>query len=160
MFLYWNVASSVIYCGYLNILREKSLAIYMYFGDSQFRRNRTLNLKVSKIYVDKRSRVRWHNQIEISLNVKSDFIPLCLNSLSGNNAISFRLKVSLFCQMFRSKSKKVKNGIKLNVMFTLCVQFLVENRIFPNYLPFNWITFEIKMLSRSNPHYDVGFCFF
>ena len=38
------------------ILREKSLA--MYFGDKQFTRNRTLNLKVSKIYVDKRSRVR------------------------------------------------------------------------------------------------------
>ena len=37
-------------------LREKSLAIY--FGDSQFRRNRTFNLKVSKINVDKRSRVR------------------------------------------------------------------------------------------------------
>ena len=38
------------------ILREKSLAIY--FGDSQFRRNRTFNFIVSKIYVDKRSRVR------------------------------------------------------------------------------------------------------
>ena len=35
------------------ILREKSLAIY--FGDSQFRRNRTFNFIVSKIYVDKRS---------------------------------------------------------------------------------------------------------
>ena len=32
--------------------------------------------------------------------------------------------------MFRSKSKKVKNGLKLNVMFTLFIQFLVENRIF------------------------------
>ena len=39
-----------------HILREKSLAIY--FDDSQFRRNRTLNFIVSKIYVDKRSRVR------------------------------------------------------------------------------------------------------
>ena len=38
------------------ILREKSLAIY--FGDSQFRRNRTSNFIVSKIYVDKHSRVR------------------------------------------------------------------------------------------------------
>ena len=38
------------------ILREKCLAIY--FGDSQFRRNRTFNFIVSKIYVDKRSRVR------------------------------------------------------------------------------------------------------
>ena len=28
--------------------------------------------------------------------------------------------------MFRSKSKKVKNGLKLNVIFTLFVQFLVE----------------------------------
>ena len=35
------------------ILREKSLAIY--FGDSQFRRNRNFNFIVSKIYVDKRS---------------------------------------------------------------------------------------------------------
>ena len=39
-------------------LREKSLAIY--FEDSQFRRNWTFNFIVSKIYVDKRSRVRWH----------------------------------------------------------------------------------------------------
>ena len=38
-----------------NILREKSLAIY--FEDSQFRRNRTFNFIVSKLYVDKRSRV-------------------------------------------------------------------------------------------------------
>ena len=41
---------------HVNILREKSLAIY--FEDSQFRRNRTMNFIVSKIYVDKRSRVR------------------------------------------------------------------------------------------------------
>ena len=34
----------------------KSLAIY--FLDSQFRRNRTFNFTVSKIYDDKRSRVR------------------------------------------------------------------------------------------------------
>ena len=40
----------------VTILREKSLAIY--FEDSQFRRNRTFNFIVSKIYVDKRSRVR------------------------------------------------------------------------------------------------------
>ena len=39
-----------------NILREKSLAIY--FEDSQLRRNRTFNFIVSKLYVDKRSRVR------------------------------------------------------------------------------------------------------
>ena len=39
-----------------NILREKSLAIY--FGDPQFRRNRTFNFIESKIYVDKRSRIR------------------------------------------------------------------------------------------------------
>ena len=38
-----------------HILREKSLATY--FGDSQFRRNWTFNFIVSKIYVDKRSRV-------------------------------------------------------------------------------------------------------
>ena len=44
----------------LIILREKSLAIY--FEDSQFRRNKTFNFKVSSIYdnVDKRSRVRCH----------------------------------------------------------------------------------------------------
>ena len=90
----------------------------------------------------------------------SDFMPPCLNSLSDNSAISFRLKVSFFCQMFRSKSKKVKNGLKLNVMFTLFVQFLVENHIFPNYLPFDRKAFEIKMLSRSNPQYEVGFCLF
>ena len=33
------------------ILREKSLAIY--FGDSQFRRNRIFDIIISKIYVDK-----------------------------------------------------------------------------------------------------------
>ena len=38
------------------ILRGKSLAIN--FGDSQFRRSRTFNFIVSKIYVDKRSQVR------------------------------------------------------------------------------------------------------
>ena len=73
----------------------------------------------------------------MSHNVKSDFMPPCLNSLSGNSANSFRLKVSFLCHMFRSKSKKVKNGLKLNVMFTIYVQFLVENLIYPNYLPFN-----------------------
>ena len=40
------------------ILKEKSLAIY--FEGSQFRRNMTFNFIVSKIYVDKRSRVRLH----------------------------------------------------------------------------------------------------
>ena len=41
---------------YIYILREKSLAIY--FEDSKFRRNMTFNFIVSKIYVDKRPRVR------------------------------------------------------------------------------------------------------
>ena len=59
---------------YIYIPRGKSLAIY--FGDSQLRRNRTFNFKVSKIYVDKRSRVRWLSQVDISHNVKSDFMPL------------------------------------------------------------------------------------
>ena len=72
-----------------------------------------------------------------SNNVKSGFMPPWLNSLSGFSANSFRLKVSFFWQMFRFKSKKVKNGLKLNVMLTLFVQFLVENRIYPNYLPFD-----------------------
>ena len=40
----------------LYILREKSLATY--FEDSQLRRNWTFNFIVSKIYVDKSSRVR------------------------------------------------------------------------------------------------------
>ena len=39
-----------------NILREKSLAIN--FEDSQIRRNRTFNFIVSKIDVDKHSRVQ------------------------------------------------------------------------------------------------------
>ena len=66
-------------------------------------------------------------------------MPPCFNSLSGNSVNNVRLKISFVCPMFKSKSKKVKNGLKLNVMFTLFVQFLVENRIFPNYmyLPFN-----------------------
>ena len=41
---------------YLIYTEGKSLAIY--FEDSQFRRNRTFNFIVSKIYVDKGSRVR------------------------------------------------------------------------------------------------------
>ena len=40
----------------INILREKSLAIY--FEDSQFRRNRTFNFILSNIYDNKRSRIR------------------------------------------------------------------------------------------------------
>ena len=39
----------------LNLPREKSLAIY--FEDSQSRRNRSFNIIVSKLYVDKLSRV-------------------------------------------------------------------------------------------------------
>ena len=58
-------------------------------------------------------------------------------SLYGYSANSFRQKVSFFCQMFRSKIMNVKNGLKLNAMFTFFVKFLVENRIFSNYLPFN-----------------------
>ena len=58
-----------------NYTEGKSLAIY--FEDSQFRRNRTFNFILSKIYVDKRSRVRRHKQVEISHNVKSDFMPPC-----------------------------------------------------------------------------------
>ena len=54
------------------------------------------------------------------------FMSPCQNSLFDNSVNSFRLKVSFFCQMFRSKSKKVENGLKLNVMFTLFVQFLVK----------------------------------
>ena len=39
-----------------HILREKRSAIY--FQESQYRRNRTFNFIISKIYVDKHSRVR------------------------------------------------------------------------------------------------------
>ena len=46
--------------------------------------------------------------------------------------------------MFRSKSKKVKTGLKLNVLFNFFLQFLVENIIFSNYLPFNWIALKLK----------------
>ena len=47
----------MVLSGWLNIYTEgKSLA--KYFGDSQFKRNRTFNSIVSKIYVDKRSRVQ------------------------------------------------------------------------------------------------------
>ena len=46
----------IIFLLYIAILREKSLAIY--FEDSQFRRNRTFNIILSNIYVDKRSRIR------------------------------------------------------------------------------------------------------
>ena len=42
--------------------------------------------------------------------------------------------ISFICQMFKSKSKKkVKTGVKLNVLFTLFVHILVENRILSNY---------------------------
>ena len=49
-------AKVLIYRCSVYILREKSLAIY--FEDSQFRVNKTFNFIVSKIYVDKHSRVR------------------------------------------------------------------------------------------------------
>ena len=39
-----------------SILSEKSLAIY--FGNSQFRRNRNFNFIISKTYVDKRLGVK------------------------------------------------------------------------------------------------------
>ena len=45
---------------------------------------------------------------------KSIFKSPCLNSLSGNSANRFPLKVSFFSQMFRSKSQKVKTVLKLN----------------------------------------------
>ena len=54
-----NIFKFNIYWGFKKseyILREKSLAIY--FEDSQLKRNRTFNILVSKIYVDKRLRVR------------------------------------------------------------------------------------------------------
>ena len=53
--LVWDKVNELC-CEIFNILREKSLAIY--FEDSQFRRNGTFNFIVSKINVDKRSRVR------------------------------------------------------------------------------------------------------
>ena len=58
--------------------------------------------------------------------------------------IVFCKNFDFFRQMFRSKSKILKP-----------VQFLVEDLNFSNYLPFNWISFEIKMLSRSNPPYKI-----
>ena len=52
-----NIAyACLLVYGLFNILREKSLAIY--FEDSQLRRKETFDFIVSKIYVDKRSRVR------------------------------------------------------------------------------------------------------
>ena len=54
--------------------------------------------------------------VEISHNVKSEFMPPRLNSLSGNSTNIFRLKISFLCQMVRSKNQKVKNGLKLNDM--------------------------------------------
>ena len=74
------------------------------------------------------TRLTFHVMLSLIL------FPPCLNSLSGNSANNFRLKVSVFCQMFRSKSKKLKNGLKLKIIFTVSVQLSVENRIFPNYV--------------------------
>ena len=62
-------------CPTITKMREKSLAIY--FGDSQFRGNRIFNFIISKIYVDKRLRVRCHLPVDISHVVKSDFKSLC-----------------------------------------------------------------------------------
>ena len=58
------------------------------------------------------------------------------NGLSGNCVSSFLLEVSFFHQMFRSKDKKVKTSLKLNVLFTPFVQFLVENHILFKLPPF------------------------
>ena len=84
--------------------------------------------------------------------------PLAKTAYLAIVRIVFDLKCHFVCPMFRSKSKKVKNGLNRMLCYPFCT-VLAENHIFANYLPFNWITFEIKMLSRSNPHYEVGFCF-
>ena len=54
--LIYKLKRIIVKPSFHTILREKSLAIY--FEDSQFIRIKTFNFIVSKIYVDKRSRVR------------------------------------------------------------------------------------------------------
>ena len=68
-----------------NILREKSLAIYL--RGSQFRRNGIFNFIMSKIYVDERSRVRLHLEVDVSHNVKS-------NDISHNVKSNFKFHCS------------------------------------------------------------------
>ena len=150
-----NIFRYILIHLYGTILREKSLATN--FGDSQFRRNRIYNFIISKLYVDKRL---WAEYNEINRLTVSHNVSAILSSLSGNSANIFLLKVLRFHQMFRSKSPKVKNGLKLNVLFTTLLQFLVEYCIFFKLPPFNWIAFEIKMLSRLNSCNVIGIRFF
>ena len=63
--------------------------------------------------------------------------PLAKTAYLATARIFFLLKVSFFRQIFRSKSQKMKISLKLNVLFTIFVQFLAENRIFfSNHTPF------------------------
>ena len=76
------------------------------------------------------------NLLTFSHNASEILSPLAKTAYLAIAQI-FSAKISFFYQMFRSKSQKVKNGLKLNVLVTIFEQFLVENHIFLNYLHFN-----------------------
>ena len=77
------------------------------------------------------------NRLTFHIILSLILCPLSKTAYLAIMGIVFLIKASFFCQMFRFKSQKVKNSLKLNDMFTLYIQFLVEICIFPNYLHFN-----------------------
>ena len=85
----------------------------------------TFNFIVSKIYVDKVNVNEYDDINRLTIHIMQSLI-LCPLAKTAYLAI---VRI-VFCQMFRSKSKEVKNDLKLNVLFTLFVQFLVENLFF------------------------------
>ena len=128
MWVFWSVTHleksneprHVICNNIVYIRRKTSLAIC--FGDSQFRRNRTFNFKVSKYMLTNVHEYDYINRLTLPVRQSLILRPLAKTAYLAKVHI-FRLKVSFFYQMFRFKSKKVKNSLNMNVMFTLFEQF-------------------------------------
>ena len=48
----------------------------------------------------------------------------------------------------------METGLKMNALFTICIQFLVESRIFQ----ITSLSIE-KIVSKSNTRYEIAICF-
>ena len=73
------------------------------------------------------------NRLTFSHNVSEILSLLAKTAYLGNSPHIFTAKKFTL----DLKAKKVKNGLKLNALFTIFVQFLVSIAFFSNYLPFN-----------------------